>query len=153
MSLLLYHSTYYNFYQNHLSTRSSLSVAFLSEQQLLETDKRLPWLFPFYCLLSPFVTQDEVYSYFYTVYTSIILSATVYIVAAPESACGKNRLADLGARRLITARAALYRRVVSLLRWFRICSLTRGTWRRSRPPSQDRTAAAAVDLAVSVSGA
>ena len=32
----------------------------------------------------------------------------------------------LGARQLITARAALYRRVVSLLRWFRICSLTGG---------------------------
>ena len=49
-----------NFYQNHLPTMSSLFVAFLSEQQLLETDKRLPWLFPFYCLLSPFVTQYEV---------------------------------------------------------------------------------------------
>ena len=31
---------------------------------------------------------------------------------------------DLGARRLINARAELCRRVVSLMRWFRICSLT-----------------------------
>ena len=87
-----------------------------------------------YSLLSLFVTQSEAYT---------------NIGVAPESACAKSTRArsvasacakilaralryDLGARRLITARAELCRRVVSLMRWFRFCSLTVHGFARKR---------------------
>ena len=75
-----------------------------------------------YSLLSLFVTQSEAYTNIGV--AAHVLERAVWQAHALKILARALRY-DLGARRLINARAELCRRVVSLMRWFRICSLTR----------------------------